>query len=123
MKVFKFFVGIILIGGLSLFGLKMYTANQHSEFAGIMDQLNPLVTEGEVYVKTKKPDAVNSYGTATYIQEAVDKNGKKRTVEFNGIGVLKEERYLKLTNKGAHVETYEEVDKNEVPEKALALIG
>lgn len=30
---------------------------------------------------------------------------------------------LKIINKGAHVESYEEVDKKEVPKKALAIIG
>ena len=35
------------------------------------------------------------------------------------ISELKVGHYLKLTNKGAHVETYEEISKEEVPQKAL----
>lgn len=123
MKVLKILVGIACVAGIMLFGLKIYTQHSHSEMAGIMDQLNPLVTKGEIYVKTTKPEEVNSYGTAKYVQTAVDSEGNKRIIEYNGISVLKENRYLKITNKGAHVETYEEIDKQAVPEKALAIIG
>lgn len=123
MKVIKVIAGAVLLSGMALFGLKLYTAHSHDEMAGILDQLNPLVTKGEVYVKTKKPDEVNSYGTATYIQKAADKNGHERIITFNGVTVLKEGRYLKLINKGAHVETYEEVRKQAIPKEALAIIG
>lgn len=78
-----------------------------------------MVKEGYVYVKTKKADSVNGYGTASYKQVAVDENGKTRPIAFNGISELKVGHYLKLTNKGAHVETYEEISKEEVPQKAL----
>ncbi|EOH89917.1 YxeA family protein [Enterococcus villorum] len=122
MKVIKSIIGVVLFSGIALVGLKFYTLHSSDEIAGVLDQLNPLVTKGEVYVKTKKPDEVNSYGTATYIQKAADKNGHERTISFNGLTVLKEGRYLKLTNKGAHVESYEEVKRQEVPKKALAII-
>ncbi len=123
MKVLKILVGIVCIAGVLLFGLKFYTQNSHDEMAGIIDQLNPLVSKGEVYVKTTKPKEINSYGTAKYVQKAADSEGKERTIEYNGLSVLKENRYLKITNKGSHVETYEEIDKQAVPKKALAIIG
>lgn len=123
MKGLKILVGIVCIAGVMLFGLKIYTQHSHNEMAGVIDQLNPLVPKGEVYVKTTKPEEVNSYGTAKYVQTAADSNGNERTIEYNGLSVLKENRYLKITNKGAHVETYEEIDKQSVPEKALAIIG
>ncbi|MBO0462844.1 MULTISPECIES: YxeA family protein [unclassified Enterococcus] len=123
MKIIKVLVSIAVFSGLALFGLKFYTQGASGELPAVIDQLNPLVTKGEVYVKTKQPDEVNSYGTAKYIQKAVDANGNEREIEFNGISVLKEDRYLKLTNKGAHVETYEEVSREAVPEKALSVIG
>lgn len=47
------------------------------------------------------------------------KMAKTRTIQFNGITELKTDRYLKLSNKGAHIETYEEVRRDQVPEKAL----
>ncbi|BDP70196.1 hypothetical protein EfmAA94_13690 [Enterococcus faecium] len=33
-----------------LFGLKYYTEGSYGEIPGILDQLNPLVEKGEVYV-------------------------------------------------------------------------
>lgn len=122
MNVLKAIIGVIVFSGIALLSLRFYTQSSYDEVAGVLDQLNPLVPRGELYVKTKKPDKVNPRGTATYIQQGADKYGHKRTIEFSGLSVLKEARYLKIKNKGAYVETYEEVDKKSVPEKALAII-
>ena len=108
---------LLVIGGM--FAATLYTKNASGALAGVLDQLNPLVKEGHVYVKTKAADSVNGYGTAYYEQVAVDENGQTRPIAFNGISELKVGHYLKLTNKGAHVETYEEVAKDAVPPKAL----
>lgn len=113
-------LGLILGGGL--FASTVVTKNSTNEFTVILDQLYPLVKEGHVYVKTQEPDEVNGYGTATCIQIAADANGETRKIAFNGLSELKVDRYLRLTNKGAHVETYEEVSKEDVPAKALAEI-
>lgn len=115
----KKLLGIIIGIFILLFGAMLYSKNSSSEVASTLDQLNPLVPKNELYVKTTKPHSVNDYGTASYEQLAADKNGKTRTIQFNGISELKINRYLKLTNKGAHVETYEEVRRDQVPEKAL----
>ncbi|SMJ15299.1 DUF1093 domain-containing protein [Enterococcus faecium] len=85
MKVIKYLIGLAAISGILLFGLKYYTEGSYGEIPGILDQLNPLVEKGEVYVKTQKPEEVNEYGTARYVQKAADANGKERTVEFNRI--------------------------------------
>ncbi len=53
----------------------------------------------------------------------IKRDMNERTIEFTGLSILKEGHYLKIINKGAHVESYEEVDKKEVPKKALAIIG
>lgn len=63
--------------------------NSSSEIAGVMDQLNPLVKESELYVKTTKPQSVNEYGTASYQQLAANKEGETRTIQFNGLSELK----------------------------------
>lgn len=102
-----------------LFGASIYSKNSSSEVAAILDQLNPLVPKSELYVKTTAPQAVNGYGTASYQQLAADENGKTRTIQFNGLSELKTDRYLKLSSKGAHIETYEEVNRDQVPESAL----
>ena len=96
------------------------TLNRASgEVAGNLDQLNPLVPKSEMYVKTQAPESVNGYGTAHYKQVAATADGQTRMIEFEGLQVLKTERFLKLTNKGAHVETYEEIAKEDVPSAAL----
>lgn len=115
----KKILGIIIGIFILLFGAMLYSKNSSSEVAGTLDQLNPLVPKSELYVKTTKPQSVNGYGTANYQQIAADENGKTRTIQFNGITELKTDRYLKLSNKGAHIETYEEVRRDQVPEKAL----
>lgn len=118
----KKILGVIAFIAILLFGSMLYSKNSSSEIAGVMDQLNPLVKESELYVKTTKPQSVNEYGTASYQQLAANKEGETRTIQFNGLSELKTDRYLKLTNKGAHVETYEEVRRDQVPEKALNAI-
>ncbi|MBM7688703.1 hypothetical protein BCR24_08785 [Enterococcus ureilyticus] len=122
MKTIKAFVLLILLGGAALFGATVYTNNQSDELSGTIDQLNPLVSKGEVYVKTKKADQIIEHGITIYTQEAVNKDGKKREITFKADHELITDRYLKIYNKGAHVETYEEVSREAVPEKALQLI-
>ncbi len=122
MSMIKKLISTIVLVGLVLVGSTFYTRNSNSELAGIMDQLNPLVSEGAVYVKTTKPESINEYGTAAYNQMAADENGKTRPVAFNGLSELKVDHYLKLTNKGAHIENYEEVARDQVPSKALQVI-
>ena len=121
-KTIKAFVVLILLGGAALFGATVYTNNQSDELSGTIDQLNPLVSKGEVYVKTKKADQIIEHGITIYTQEAVNKDGKKREITFKADHELITDRYLKIYNKGAHVETYEEVSREAVPEKALQLI-
>ncbi len=115
----KKLLGIIIGIFIFLFGAMLYSKNSSSEVAGTLDQLNPLVPKSELYVKTTKPHSVNDYGTASYEQLAADKNGKTRTIQFNGISELKINRYLKLTNKGAHVKPMKKCAVISVPEKAL----
>lgn len=109
---------ILLLCGGALF----YTKNSSGEVAALFDQLNPLIPESEVYVKTQAPESVNEHGTAMYKQIAASPDGTTRTIEFTGMQELKKGHYLKLTNKGAHVETYEEVPEKDVPQKALEKI-
>lgn len=66
MKFIKFLVVTAIVIGGGLFGAKFYAEKNSGELAGVLDQLNPLVKEGNVYVKTKKADSVNGYGIASY---------------------------------------------------------
>lgn len=123
MKLIKGLLGLVIIGGGLVAGSMFYTKQASGEFAQILDRINPLVKTGHVYVKTTKPIEVNGYGTAAYEQTAVDETGHTRPIAFNGLTELKRDRYLKLTNKGAFVETYEEVTAEELPEKVLKELG
>ena len=69
MKFIKFLVVTAIVIGGGLFGAKFYAEKNSGELAGVLDQLNPLVKEGNVYVKTKKADSVNGYGIASYTQD------------------------------------------------------
>lgn len=55
----KKILGVIAFIAILLFGSMLYSKNSSSEIAGVMDQLNPLVKESELYVKTTKPQSVN----------------------------------------------------------------
>lgn len=119
LKIIKTIVVLALLSGATLFGAKLYTQNKSDELSGTIDQLNPLVKEGVVYVKTKKADSINSYGITTYKQQTFDKDGQQKELTFTADHELITDRYLKIYNKGAHVETFEEVSRETVPEKAL----
>ena len=66
-----------------------FTQKNSGELAGVLDQLNPLVKEGNVYVKTKA-DSVNGYGIASYTQVAADEEGKTREITFTADHELKQ---------------------------------
>ena len=95
MKFIKFLVVTAIVIGGGLFGAKFYAEKNSGELAGVLDQLNPLVK---------------------------DEEGKTREITFTADHELKTDHYLKVSNKGAHINTYEEVNQDQVPEKALQAI-
>lgn len=124
----KFVVSVVSIGTLitviviGFFGSKIYNENNPGELGAIVDQLNPFISENEVYVKTKSYDDINKDDMYSYTQTAADKTGKTRKIIFTSSKELKKGHYLKLSNKGTHINSYEEVQKEQVPEKALKTI-
>lgn len=105
------YLALTIIGAYAaLFILK--TIDSH----GITDQFNPLVKEDDSYVKTttRMDDQLRSY-----TQSAFNKEGKETQLMYTATFDVKPHRYLKITHKGHHVETFEEVEKEEVPKKAL----
>lgn len=116
--IIKLAAGVLLLLG----GAALFSSQAPNDVAQVIDQLNPLLPTKDLYVKTIKPESVNGYGTAAYKQMAADQEGHTREIQFSGLSELKTDRYLKLTAKGAHVETYEEVPQAEVPKKALAAL-
>lgn len=124
----KFVVSVVSIGTLitviviGFFGSKIYNENNPGELGAIVDQLNPFISENEVYVKTKSYDDINKDDMYSYTQTAADEDGKTRKIMFTSSKELKKGHYLKLSNKGTHINSYEEVQKEQVPEKALKAI-
>ncbi|ENZ5535275.1 YxeA family protein [Enterococcus faecium] len=112
-------IAVIVIG---FFGSKIYNENNPGELGAVVDQLNPFISESEVYVKTKSYDDINKDDMYSYTQTAADETGKTRKIIFTSSKELKKGHYLKLSNKGTHINSYEEVQKEQVPEKALKAI-
>lgn len=113
---------LIAVVGIGFFGSKIYSENNPGEIGAVIDQLNPFVSESEVYVKTKSYDDINKDDMYSYTQTAADETGKTRKIIFTSSKELKKGHYLKLSNKGTHINSYEEVQKEQVPEKALQAI-
>ena len=113
----------VVILGLAIILIGMYIVSngkkQEGEIAGIIDQINPLVKQENSYVKTKKPDKFLEYDRVSYTQNAYNKYGESRDITFTAAKTLKLDKYLKITHKGAHVATYEEVNEMDIPKKAL----
>ncbi|RIL79226.1 YxeA family protein [Staphylococcus cohnii] len=59
------------------------------------------------------------YDRVSYTQKAYDEQGESRNLTFTASQSLKLDKYLKITHKGAHVATYEEVNKQDIPKKAI----
>lgn len=122
MKKILVLMPVVILGfAIILIGLYLVSngKKQEGEIAGLIDQINPLVKEENSYVKTKKPDKFLEYDRASYTQKAYDKQGKSRNLTFTAAQSLKLDKYLKITHKGAHVATYEEVNKQDIPKKTI----
>lgn len=113
----------VVILGLAIILIGMYVVSngkkQEGEITGLIDHINPLVKKESSYVKTKKPDEFLAYDRVSYTQKAYDEQGESRNLTFTASQSLKLDKYLKITHKGAHVATYEEVNKQDIPKKAI----
>ncbi|WRN65474.1 YxeA family protein [Staphylococcus aureus] len=113
LKTITYLVLTIIGAYAALFILK--TIDSH----GITDQFNPLVRRMILMLKrqrclTRMDDQLRSYS-----QSVFNKEGKETQLMYTATFDVKPHRYLKITHKGHHVETFEEVEKEEVPKKAL----
>lgn len=115
-------IAVIVIGFFGLFGSKIYNEDNPGELGAVVDQLNPFISESEVYVKTKTYDDINKDDMYSYTQTAANEDGKTRKIMFTSSKELKKGHYLKLSNKGTHINSYKEVQKEQVSEKALKAI-
>ncbi|GLY08828.1 YxeA family protein [Pseudobacillus badius] len=80
--------------------------------------------KGEGKKLEEKADTGEKFVRYEYELPAFDKNGKEKTVTFTSQKQLREQAYLKLYVKGSKgVTSYEEVKKEEMPEKAKEKLG
>lgn len=107
-----------LIGSsLAMLSIIYFLGKSSPEYKAIIDQLNPLVRPSESYVKTIAPSRNLEHGYFEYQQDAFDKEGQEIPLIFTADHKLKMNHYLKISHKGKHVITYEEVQKDELPQK------
>ncbi|OJG56120.1 hypothetical protein RV06_GL000236 [Enterococcus haemoperoxidus] len=115
--------------GICVMGLRIYTYNNTSTAAAMIDHFNPLVKTATLYTKTtekyeyKYPDAVTKIENFAYIQNCYTNNGQKRKLEYISFGKkLTPDKFLKLTVKGQKVLDWEEIDKRDLSKEILPLL-
>lgn len=125
----KSIIATILVLAVIIIGLRIYTYNNTSSAAAIVDRFNPLVKTEVLYTKTtnkydyKFPDAVSKIENFAYVQSCYTKNGDIRKLEYISFGKqLTPEKFLKITAKGQSVLDWEEVNEQQLPEKVLPLL-
>lgn len=119
----------IIVLAVTIIGLRLFTYNNTSSAAAIVDRFNPLVKTEVLYTKTtskydyKFPDAVSKIENFAYVRSCYTKNGKLRKLEYISFGKqLTSEKFLKITAKGQSVLDWEEVSEDQLPEKVLLLL-
>lgn len=125
----KSVLAMIVIVAVGIIGLRIYTYNNTSTTASMIDYVNPLVRTETLYTKTtekyeyKYPDAVSKIENFTYVQTCYTEKGEKRKVAFISFEKkLKPNKFLKLLAKGQNIMQWEEIDKQELPEKVKTLL-
>ncbi|ALS36341.1 uncharacterized protein (TIGR01655 family) [Enterococcus rotai] len=130
MKCFcKSIVATIIMIVICIVGLRIYTYNNTSTAAAVVDRLNPLVKADVLYTKTtekydsKYPDSVSKIDNFTYVQTCYSRIGKPRKMAYISFGKqLSPGKFLKLTVKGQNVMYWEEIKREELPELVVPLL-
>ncbi|MEG0255263.1 YxeA family protein [Vagococcus sp.] len=123
----KFIISVVLLGavivGTPIVG-SMITQGQkqtqNNDLPQLFDRFNVLIKKEPVYVVTDSKQSVKQdQGGYIYHQSVVSESGKTYDLSYYAGSLLKESAILKLDVKGRHVETWEEVQKDEVPKEVL----
>ncbi|MEG0732568.1 MAG: YxeA family protein [Vagococcus sp.] len=123
----KFIISVVLLGavivGTPIVG-SMITQGQkqtqNNDLPQLFDRFNVLIKKEPVYVVTDSKQSVKQeQGGYIYHQSVVSESGKTYDLSYYAGSLLKESAILKLDAKGRHVETWEEVQKDEVPKEVL----
>lgn len=84
----------------------------------ITDKMNPLVAKSQIYVQINKDGTPLSPGGYDYTLTGFDKKGKESEVNFYAGKELRKDAYLRIYTKGKYVKTWEEVQFEDIPDKA-----
>lgn len=123
----KFILGMMTLGllavGTPIVGsmvIKDSKQTSDNDLAQVFDRFNLLIKEEPSYVVTDGSKAVKQEpGGYMYHQEVISESGKVYDISYYAGHELKEGAILKLDTKGRYVETWEEVSKEDVPQKIL----
>ncbi|WP_207695214.1 hypothetical protein DOK67_0001247 [Enterococcus sp. DIV0212c] len=125
----KTMLAIMMFLAISIIGLRIYTYNNTSTAAAMIDRLNPLVKTEILYAKTTKnyeykyPDSVTKIENFAYVQTCFNQHGKARKIEYISFGKqLAPDKFLKITAKGQSVFSWEEINEQDLPKKVLPLL-
>ncbi|EOL50516.1 YxeA family protein [Enterococcus caccae] len=125
----KAILATIIVFAVGIVGLRIYTYNNTSLAAAVIDNLNPLVKNDTLYVKTtskydyKYLDAVSKIENFAYIQTCYTRKGETRKLEYVSLGKqLSPGKFLKLRVKGQNVLSWEEIKQRELPEPVIPLL-
>lgn len=129
-NIFIRIVGICLTIIAVLFITPIFTKNNLSTQAMVIDLVNPAVKKEEVYLLTTdryhhtQKNNVDQTKDYVYHDTSYTPAGKERTLSYTSFGKkLTPYKYLKLTTKGQCVRKWEEVSLEEVPKDALNKLG
>ncbi|CDQ38093.1 MULTISPECIES: YxeA family protein [Virgibacillus] len=110
-KLFITILGCGLIIGAGLLIMQLFSNE-------VTDRFNPLVPKKEIYVQVNKEGTALSPGGYNYTLTGFDKDGRKKEVTFYASGELRKDAYLRIFTKGKYIETWEEVQQQDIPEQA-----
>ncbi|AST95020.1 hypothetical protein CHH78_06525 [Shouchella clausii] len=79
-------------------------------------KINPFVAVTDVYVAIEEDGTKNESGDYVYEIQGVDEHGQVRTVEFTASKNLREGAFLRLKTKKAFVDSWEEVQLEDIPD-------
>ncbi|MCG7408163.1 YxeA family protein [Paenibacillus sp. ACRRX] len=114
----KKLIGIVLIFTL-MAGMFIAFINYAPEHNPFSKKEEYYVLIGDKYtVEKSKTDKGEEYINYMYTLPGFDKQGNKRDITFNGLKVLRQHAYLKITMRADTVISYNEVQLEDIPSAA-----
>lgn len=111
-------VGAPIVGSMLTQGQKQTADN---DLGQQFDRFNLLIKKEPSYVKIDgKQSEKQEPGGYMYHQKVVSESGKAYDLSYYAGDKLKEAAYLKLDTKGRFVETWEEVQKEDIPKNVIS---